>query len=229
VVLGTEFDSGKGTAPGAETFPTGFEKELLELIYNFLCKLIHDIPCNPINTLTLLVSITTLILAVYIPRKIMVDSIYADLLHEYRSPTMGAAVLAVFNFYIHDCKNSINLIEKEYKNRYENEIAKKLEKKEEIDYATTLHFQRRLIAQYYWDMAELRYEYKFPRLSQKKLKRFFTPSETELLSIVLYMGKAAAATVFERAKNVSSPENDEDEAPMNKLIFKLYEESEEWE
>jgi len=193
-------------------------------------KIIHEAACNPLNAISAAAAVIAVVLAVYIPRRIMLNQAYLQLTAEYRTPEMGAAILAVFHFYTHDCNNSVSQIAGEYKRRYDEEIGGKLEQPEpKIDFAKTLHFQRRLIAQFYYDMASLRYDYRFPRLSKKQLRHFFTPSETTLLSLILHMAEPASE-VFERAGNVTFPADpDEDGAYMNTLLYRLYEETEELE
>ena len=174
--------------------------------------------------LTVGISAFALFVAAYIPRRIMINQIYADLLASYRSPEMGAAILAVFHFYTEDCKRNVSNIAAEYKKKYEKQIKDKLQdkKEDEIDFSKTLHFQRRLVAQFYFHMASLRYDHRFVRLPARYMKIWFTPGETNLLGIILHMAEPAGK-VFEDAGEVPPPPY-EDEVPMNKLIYKLYEE-----
>jgi hypothetical protein len=154
----------------------------------------------------------------------MVNQMYADFVKEYRSTEMGAAILTIFKFFVKDCKNNVANIYDKYKEKYKDQITNK--SSEDIDFSKTLHFQRRLLSQFYFSMALLRYEHHFPRLSTKKLKIWMTSSEAKLLSILLYMVKPASE-VFERAGDI--PESPEDDVPMNCLLHKLYEEVDGWE
>jgi hypothetical protein len=52
--------------------------------------------------LSTLIALAALFFAYYIPRKIMVSQIFADLIADYRKPEMGIAVLALFDFYKND-------------------------------------------------------------------------------------------------------------------------------
>jgi hypothetical protein len=61
-------------------------------------------------------------MAFCIPRRIMINQLYADLVQEYRSAEMGAAILAIFRFYIRDCKEDVGLIDSTYKEKYEIQI-----------------------------------------------------------------------------------------------------------
>jgi hypothetical protein len=62
----------------------------------------------------MLLSIGTLLVALYIPRKIMVDQTFSSLVMQYRSPEMGLAILSISNFYVNECKNTPDLIEEVY-------------------------------------------------------------------------------------------------------------------
>lgn len=186
-------------------------------------------------------SIAALLVAIYIPRKIMINQIYADLLASYRTPEMGAAVLSIFHFFKYDCKENINNIEDEYIKKYNEQIDRKLKKKtnkkwqrarlcknvilskieNNIDYSQTLHFQRRLVAQFYFNMASLRYDFRLVRLPKKYMEIWFRLGDKKLLSIILHMAKAAEKIAIEIG---TVPYPPEDETPMNQMIYKLYEE-----
>ena len=75
----------------------------------------------------------TLFATFYIPKKIMNNQIYADLISEYRSAAIGQAVLSVTYFYTHDCNSDITKIEEKYTERYKKEVDSLLDnqKKEE--------------------------------------------------------------------------------------------------
>jgi hypothetical protein len=167
--------------------------------------------------------------AIHIPKRIMINQIYADLIQDYRSPEMGGAILAIFRFYVKDCKNNTAIIASKYKEKYNEQIMKPLKAGKPIDYANTLHFQRRLVFHFYWHMALFRYEQYFSRLSTKKLKLWFTPNEVKLLAILLHMVEPAEA-VFEKANDDLKPP--ESKAPANQMIHlinKLYNEVKYWE
>jgi len=175
------------------------------------------------NILTPGIAVLALLVAIYIPRKIMISQIYANLLENYRSPEMGGAILAIFRFYNKNCERNVSKIAAAYKKKYKKQIRNKFRAKKEdkIDFSKTLHFQRRLVAQFYFDMASLRYDNRFIRLPDKYMKIWFTSSEVKLLGIILHMAEPARK-VFEDAGEVPPPY--EDEVPMNELIYRLYEE-----
>jgi hypothetical protein len=181
---------------------------------------------NVANVFTILGFIVAVIAAFYIPRKIMVDQIYADLVSEYRTPEMGGAILSLIHFFTEDCGRSVDRIAVEYKNRYDKEIGRELRAHHPISFAETLHFQRRLLAHFYWDMADSRYNYHFPRLSKKQLQGFMTENEKKLLNLILHMGIASTKVMIDIDSIDLAPEDD---IKMNNLIHRLYEEVEEWD
>ena len=171
---------------------------------------------NVMDILTVIVSLAALIAAIYIPRQIMRNQMYADLVREYRSPESGGAVLALFNFY-KDCGQSTEAVSEKYKDLYTKQIETPLAKGLPVDFSQTLHFQRRLVAQFYADMAFLHFE---RRLSKKQMAFWFTPNETKLLAILLHTVKPAGE-VFIKIDGI--PEPPEDSVPMNELLYRLYE------
>jgi thiol-disulfide isomerase/thioredoxin len=174
-----------------------------------------------LQAISFFISIVMVFATFYIPSRIMINQLYAGLVQEYRSVEMGAAIFAIFRFYVEDCKNNIANIAVKYQKKYEEQIKKPLANKQAVDYSQTLHFQRRLVSQFYWDMAVLRYEYHFPRLSKKKIKLWFTPREVKLLAILLHLAEPAEK-VFIEAGDVAKPPKGA--AQMNQLIGKLYKE-----
>ncbi|AEF82859.1 hypothetical protein [Leadbettera azotonutricia] len=193
---------------------------------------------NIFEILALIVSIAALIIACCIPHRVMVNQIYADLLSQYRSTEMGAAIFSVFQFYVNECKRNPALIAEKYKKRYKEEIKDKLPKSDaeencgneyqEINFQNTLHFKRRLIEQWYFHLATLRYDYKFMNLRARKLKEDFTYVESRLLLIIYYMGLAAKG-LFEDSGDIDPPIDCGDTNGIEQKIYKLYEESVNWE
>ena len=140
----------------------------------------------------------TLFATFYIPKKIMNNQIYADLISEYRSAAIGQAVLSVTYFYTHDCNSDITKIEEKYTERYKKEVdslldnQKKEENRCENKIENSLHFQRRLLSQYYYQLASLRYQgCGLTRLAKRKVRKDFTAREAKLLRLLIEMNKAA--------------------------------------
>jgi hypothetical protein len=173
---------------------------------------------------TLVATIIALFLAYRIPGKIMVNQLYSNLEVEYRSPEMGAAILALFHFFVEECNGDIKTINDEYQKKYEEQIGKYLKSGEKTDFSHTLHFQRRLVAQFYYSLARLRFDYGCYRLSTDKLKKWFTRNENKLLSIILHLAEPASNVFIKSEIIPPPPQAQKEEVYMYKMIYKLYNE-----
>jgi len=184
-----------------------------------------------ISVVGVCISALALYLAFYIPRRIMVNQIYADLLASYRSYEMGEAILSIFHFYENDCGKNVLNIPAKYKEKYNRQIKDKLWAGWKIDYPKTLHFQRRLVAHFYFQMASLRYDYCIGGLSEKNMETWFLQSDINLLSLILNMAKPASEVFINIGKEekIECPKPYKGEAPMYEPIRKLYEEVKEWQ
>jgi len=150
----------------------------------------------------------------------MVDQQFASLIAQYRSTEMGFAVFCILHFYEYDCLNNPDMIREKYIERFNREIKNPmLEGSLNIEPSKTLQLQRRLVAQFYWDLAKLYFENRFPSLSKKKLNQMVDANERQLISIVLQMSEANAEC-FIKCENVIDPPDDE--VPMNILLKRLY-------
>ena len=169
--------------------------------------------------LSIICILVTAAIACYIPRRILTNQIFADLVAEYRKADVGMAVLAIFDFYKNDCAGDVSNIHNMYVQKYKTQIETPLANGVAPDYDNALHFQRRFLSQFYADIAKLRFD-RCPRLRKKDLKYWFTPNETTLLSLLLHMAKPAEAVFIK----VGIPEPPQSDVPMNKLLLKLYDE-----
>jgi hypothetical protein len=169
------------------------------------------------NIISIAVPIAALVMAVYIPGRIMINQIYADLLKEYRSPELGEAITALIDFYKDVCHKDVTQITKKYEARY---------RKEKADIKNSLHFKRRLLWQYYWQIATLRYEYRWGRFLKKTIEKNFTKRESHVLRL-LYHTIDGAKKCSRDIGNV--PEPKESEGKTEKLVCRLYRESKGWE
>jgi hypothetical protein len=116
----------------------------MENIISFLGEFIKSIisffgEAGPVAALTLLFTILTFIFAIIIPKAIMAAQIYSDLLREYRSCEMGAAILSVFRFYVKDCEGKVENIADKYKEKYNEQIDTPLRRRGYANYAQALH------------------------------------------------------------------------------------------
>jgi hypothetical protein len=191
----------------------------------FLGKIPEAAWGNPLDAIGVILSLCALFFAILIPRKIMVNQIFADLLEEYRSAEMGVAIMGLVDFYVFTCNRDISQIEKKYKELFDNEIGPGNKRNEKIPLKDTLHFKRRLLWQYYWQLATLRYEYFWGKLSRKRLRDNFTEKESQVIA-VLYYTAHAARLMFDEIGDVQEPE--EQDGKGEELMYRFYEESKEW-
>lgn len=145
-----------------------------------------------LQIISFVVSFFALLAAIFIPKRIMWHQIFADLNEQYFSVEFGQAVKGVCDFFTDRCDNDVEKIEKEYWKRYENDFKfEKMEKNgcaNQLDFKNTLHFQRRLLAQFYFLLDECA---GFGRVGKKTVKQFYFKSEIDLLKILFYMNIAS--------------------------------------
>ena len=172
-----------------------------------------------------IISLATLIAALWIPKRIMLNQRFATLVEQYRTTEMGFAIYSLFHFFEYDCGGDPERIYEEYKKRLESEIKNWMNGKGQIDPSKTLQFQRRLVAYFYWDLSKLAFEHRFPsKLETRMLKRMVEGNERRLISLVLLMSEASAEC-FADSSNVGEPPDDY-EAPMNRRLKQLYDKAE---
>jgi hypothetical protein len=156
----------------------------------------------------------------------MLNQQFIELIAEYRKPEFGEAVLAIFDFYVNTCGGDVNRIEDEYINQYDREFM--TFGTPEFDPAKTLHFQRRLVDQYYWLMGELMFNKdRSVRLPEKELKQWITPNEPVLLNILFRMNKASERR-FVNAENIPEYDGTGDDGLMDEIRNRFYKAALKW-
>ena len=96
-----------------------------------------------------IIPIATLFFTFIIPYRIAWEQQYSSLLEEYRSLDFAIALQGVIQFFTKDCAGDMDRVKAEYKNRFIKEIENTPGK---IDKENCLHFQRRLLAQFFWQL-----------------------------------------------------------------------------
>ena len=148
-------------------------------------------------------SVLAVILAWYIPKKIKWDQFYSNLISEYRSYDFAIAVQSVVEFFTFDCDSDVTKIPEKYKERFMKEIygiqepfPKTLDEvKENVDIENllqkdsdkTLHFQRRLLTQFYWELDSC---LKSSFIGSRHVKKDFTRGESNIIKILYFMNEA---------------------------------------
>ena len=95
---------------------------------------------------TYILPFITLFFAIQIPYKLSWEQQYSSLLEEYRSFDYAIALQGVIQFFVKECGNDVDFIKEKYKERFIKEVENKTGN---IDKENCLHFQRRLLAQFF--------------------------------------------------------------------------------
>lgn len=142
-------------------------------------------------------SVFAVFLACYIPEKIKWNQFYSNLISEYRSYDFAIAVQGVVEFFTLDCDSDVTKIPEKYKERFMKEIYgfkgeelnEKIDKKKLLqkDSEKTLHFQRRLLTQFYWELDSC---LKSSFIGARHVKKDFTRGESNIIKILYFMNEA---------------------------------------
>ena len=167
-----------------------------------------------------ILTIIGIIIAIWIPHKIKWEQLYSSLLDEYRSLDYAIALQGVIEFFTTECKNDVNQIEAKYKAHFINEITNR---KGEIDKENCLHFQRRLLAQFFWQLNQCANSF---AIGKKRVARDFTSSEAKLIKILIFIGETIDSDETGLLyKDISSDEcvrKTEHYKGQNKSLAKIY-------
>lgn len=163
-------------------------------------------------------------LAVYIPEKIKWEQRYSQLLSDYRSYDVAAAIQGIIQFFVNDCGCDVGKIKERYENRFYEEIEYKSRKIQiNTDNNKILHFQRRLLNSYFFELNECAKRYFL--IGNKRVGHDFTENEAKIIKILYFMNLAVeeSKVVF---KDISVEENIPKARHlkgMNKSIVSVYE------
>ena len=143
---------------------------------------------------TILTAVTCF-LAICIPEKIKWEQRYSQLLSDYRGHDFGAAVMGITLFFYKQCKNSVDAIQSEYvktfKKQFYNQLNQNTKEKQcNLSNNQKLHFQRRLLTQFYWDLDQCANSF---YIGKKRIQKDFSSKEANLLKVVYYMNEATAS------------------------------------
>lgn len=147
------------------------------------------------SVLSIFIACLTLVVTWIIPKKIAWNQMYSNLISEYRSYDFAIAVQGIIEFFAIDCKSDTSKIKEKYKERFLKEIygienrvnnIDEIRSKHNIhllenDSDKTLHFQRRLLTQFYADLNDC---LKTSFVAPKKMLKDFTKSEANIIRIL---------------------------------------------
>ena len=143
-------------------------------------------------------------LAWIIPKRIMWEQTYSSLIHDYRSYDFAVAVQGIVEFFSVECENKIENIPAKYKKRFLNDIygsednsihtmkdlrenVKIPERDKKISPEACLHYQRRLLAQYFYQL-DLCARSIF--IGKRRVTKDFTQGEAHLIRILFLIDNA---------------------------------------
>lgn len=166
-------------------------------------------------------------LAIYIPEKIKWEQRYSQLISDYRSYDVAAAVQGIVQFFVNDCKRDVSNIKREYERRFKAEVEDAGKCKPSANYAISndqnLHYQRRLLNAYFYELNECA-KRRF-LIGKKRVGLDFTKKESNIIKILYFMNAAAGESdlIF---KNISTDERVPKSRRlhgMDKAIVSVYE------
>ena len=168
-----------------------------------------------VGILTLVATVVVAYIAGALSEKLSTNQKWEDLIKEYRQSDFGVAVKAVTDFYIDKCHRCLSNIRGEYIKQYETDFHNGDEKSPK----ETLHFYRRLLHQYYWQLW-LCIESK--GFKEEWIRDYFNVNEMNLIVIVYYMAQAASDESIYKPILVQGLGNRKDDGEVKGYLKELY-------
>ena len=169
-----------------------------------------------IPVISLIVSVLGLIAALLIPVKVMWNQAFIDLNSTYMGYDYADALNEIINFFYEKCHKNFDEIEKEYKRRYYEDFKEKGTPKKQ-----PLHYQRRLVAQFYYNLDVCTGLF---GIRPSLVRKLYTKNEKELLKIIFYMNQAVENSP-DIYKDISTSERlveRKNVSKINRHIYHLY-------
>lgn len=136
------------------------------------------------DCMTIGISIVTLIVTISIPIQIMKFQRYTALMSTYMSFDFAHAFQSVITFFYKDCECNVEKIPEKYKKRFNSDFD---EVNNEKDKSNILHYQRRLLNDYFLELEMCR---ESSWVLRRKIRKDWTTSEAYVCKILVYMNKA---------------------------------------
>lgn len=137
------------------------------------------------DIISIVISVATLVFTICIPLQIMKFQRYTNLMATYESFEFAHAFQCVIDFFYKDCDCDVDRIPEEYNKRFCSDFEKLKARK--IEKEDVLHYQRRMLTDYFYELESCRAS-SF-RLS-KMIKKDWTTSEAYVSRILICMNKA---------------------------------------
>lgn len=137
-----------------------------------------------IGIIQTILAFASCVIAWFIPNRIMWEQSYSSLLSDYRSYDFGIAVQGIVEFFAIDCHHDVRKIKEAYERRFKDDIEKIREKSPDL----CLHYQRRLLAQFYYQLDLCA---RSPFIGKRRVRRDFTRREADIVRLLYLMGSVA--------------------------------------
>lgn len=173
------------------------------------------------DILSIVFSFLALIVAIFIPEKIKWEQTYSTLLAEYKSYDFAAAVQGVVEFFTERCNKDVTKIKTEYENLIK-EYSIKLNNGNPISNEQNLHFQRRLLTTFFWQLEQCS---KSIFIRKRRVKRDFTSNEANIAKVVYFMNQAVSKSeiLFKDLKICDLIPKAENVKGINSSVVYIYE------
>lgn len=135
-----------------------------------------------IGIIQAILAFASCVIAWFIPNRIMWEQSYSSLMSDYRSYDFGIAVQGIVEFFAVDCNYDVKNIKEAYERRFKEDIEKIRVKSPEL----CLHYQRRLLAQFYYQL-DLCARTIF--IGKRRVRRDFTRREADIVRLLYLMDR----------------------------------------
>lgn len=181
---------------------------------------------NTLSFIQTVFTVASFIAAVLIPVRIMWNQMFIDLGNTYMGHEFALAVKGISDFFHDDCKGSLDNIPAEYKKRFVADFKNYKpgsaddDKKNSFQPEMTLHFQRRLIANFYFQL-DLCSRW----IGRDTFRKSYFRSERNMIKIIACMNKAVKddESLY---KDISTderfPSDTKSITEMNRHLYHLY-------
>lgn len=169
----------------------------------------------------LILAFLAFIVAIFIPEKIKWEQTYSTLLAEYKSYDFAAEVQGVVEFFTERCNKDVTKIKTEYENLIK-EYSIKLNNGNPISNEQNLHFQRRLLTTFFWQLEQCS---KSIFIRKRRVKRDFTSNEANIAKVVYFMNQAVSESeiLFKDLKTCDLIPKAENVKGINSSVVYIYE------
>ena len=144
-----------------------------------------------VSIATLAVTVIALIVAVFIPTRIMEYQRYTNLIGTYMSLDFAHAFQSVIAFFCDDCEYDVERIPAEYKKRFESDMKRVMRHGDSGDITgditKVLHYQRRFLNNYFLELEMCR---RSSRTLSRIIRKDWTANEAYVTRILIFMNDA---------------------------------------